>query len=192
MFSDLALWQEVALFVLALLSLVYVFYFRIWVALATGSDLLFVAALGVCVTSIAAPRVFELAAEHAVERSPLPEALLDADAKVAALEALPRVLIDRALEKVGYEREVDDVIVLPAPEPGPFETRIRPAVEALMAFLLRSTSAVSSFFLLMMALALRSVTSNARELNKLSSRLEAMDQAAQAKPATTSSPTGSD
>jgi hypothetical protein len=44
----------------------------------------------------------------------------------------------------------------------------------------------------MMALALRSVTSNARELNKLSSRLEAMDQAAQAKPATTSSPTGSD
>ena len=34
--SELAIWQELVLFCLALLALFYVFYFKIWVALATG------------------------------------------------------------------------------------------------------------------------------------------------------------
>jgi hypothetical protein len=172
MFSELALWQEVALVGLALLSAVYVFYFRIWVALATGSDLLFTISLAVCIASIAAPAIFDLGARYAVDASPLPEALLEADAKVAALEALPGVLIDRALQKIGYEREAEALLAEAAPAPGPFENQIRPAVESLIAFLLRATSSISSFFLLLMALALRSSTSTAREVHELSTRLD--------------------
>lgn len=180
MISDLALWQEIALAILAFLSAIYVFYFRIWVALATGSDLLFVAALVVCVASVAAPRLFDLTAQHLVDASPLPEALIDADAKVAALEALPSELVNRALKKIGYEREAD--LAVPTPEPGPFETRIRPAVEALVAVMLRTASATSSFFLLLMALALRSSTSTAREMHQLASRLDQIDRITEATP----------
>jgi hypothetical protein len=187
MFSELALWQEVALVILAFLSAIYVFYFRIWVALATGSDLLFVASLAVCVASIAAPPLFDLGARYLVDMSPLPEALVDADSKVAALEALPSELVNRALEKIGYEREAD--LAAPPPQPGPFQNQVRPAVEALVAVLLRAASSMSSFFLLLMALALRSSTSTAREMHQLSSRLDrlALAKATIAEPS--SSPT---
>ncbi len=171
MVSELALWQEVLLFVLALLSAIYIFYFRIWVALAAGSDLLFAAALLVCIASIAVPRLFAEGAQQVVGASTLPAALQDLDARVAALEALPGELIDRALEQIGYEREsASDEEA--AAGPGPFESRVRPAVEALVAFVLRATSFVASLFMLLLALALRSSTSAARELHKLSARLD--------------------
>jgi len=179
MFSEFALWQEIALLGLALLSAVYVFYFRIWVALATGSDVLFAAALVVCVASIAAPGLFDIGARHAVDASPLPSALIDADAKVATLEALPGELVELALDKIGYERDAEDRVSpeIP-PAPGPFETRVRPAVEALVSLLLRTTSCIGSFFLLLTALALRSSTSTVRELNQLSARLDRIDEQA--------------
>jgi len=176
MFTELALWQQICLFGLALLSAVYVFYFRIWIALATGSDVLFAAALVVCVASIAVPDLFDIGARRAVDMSPLPGALFDADAKVAALEALPGRLVARALDQLGYEHENENEI---GPEsaatPGPFESRVRPAVEALVALLLRATSCVASFFLLLTALALRSSTATARELHHLTRRLDRLD-----------------
>jgi hypothetical protein len=209
MFSELALWQEIALFVLAFLSMLYVFYFRIWVAVAMASDALFAAALVVCVASVAIPEIFDAGARRAVDASPLPQALFEADAKVVALESLPAELIVRALEKIGYERTDEAPIGatsnasraaggailgegvsaegFPPAEgsppadgssfraPGPFESRVRPAAESLVAVLLRGTSCVASFFLLLMALALRSSTSTARELHALSARLERLE-----------------
>jgi hypothetical protein len=172
--TGLALWQEVVLVGLAGLSLVYVLYFRIWVTLATGSDLLFAVALAVSVASVALPNVFERVATQLVDHSPLPEALANADRRVADLEALPAVLIDRALESIGYERELEELELEPLP-PGPFETRIRPALEALLAAVLRTTSFVCASLLLMMALALRSSTSTARELRALALRLDRIE-----------------
>ncbi len=176
MLSALALWQELALLALALLSLVYVYYFRIWIAVATGSDLLFSAALGVCVASVATPTAFDAGARRIVEWSPLPAALVEADARVAALERLPRSLIESALERLGYEPTPEST-ENPAPTPGPFEARIRPAVESLVGLVLRITSGLGSLFLLMTALALRSSTATARELDKLSTRLDELSEA---------------
>lgn len=178
MISELALWQELALVGLMLLSLLYVFYFRIWVAVAKGSDLLFVTALCVCVASVAAPGLFRAGAQRAIDASPLPPALLAADARVAALEALPSELITRALAKIGYEREVREMDLDddPIAGPGPFESRIRPAVESLVGGVLRATSFIVSMFLLLTALALRSSTSTVRELRQLSARLEVLER----------------
>lgn len=167
--SELSLWQQLLLGGLALLSFVYVFYFKIWVTLAAGSDLVFVAALAVAVASVAVPVLFEITAAGLVDRSALPEALLAADEKVAAVEALPSELIERALAQLGYEPE-DDIVAELDPGPGPFESRIRPSVEALVAAVLRAASFLTSTLLLLMALALRSSTSTARALQGLSRR----------------------
>lgn len=176
MTSELAIWQQLLLLGLALLSMIYVLYFRIWLALATGSDLLFALALAVCVASIAAPALFDTAAERIVARSPLPAALVDADDQVAALEALPQSLIDRALARVGFEREELPEPPTPTrPGVGPFERQIRPAVEALLALVLRVTVFWASTFLLLLALSLRSSTSTARELRALSDRLDRLE-----------------
>jgi len=51
---------------------------------------------------------------------------------------------------------------------------VRPAVEALVAFVLRATSLIASLFMLLLALALRSSTAAAREIHKLSARLDAL------------------
>lgn len=178
MIPEFALWQQIALAGLALLSLVYVFYFRIWTALAVASDLLFAAALAGCIASVAIPPIFEAGARRAVDVSPLPEALLKADAKVAALESLPRELIRKALERVGYDADdaglEADTAVAP-PTPGPFESRVRPAVEELVAVILRAASCAASLFLLLMALALRSSTATARELAALGRRLDGVE-----------------
>ena len=122
MTTQLALWQELLLLGLAALSLVYVFYFRIWLALAIGSDVLFAVALGLALSSVAVPTLFDRASTDLVDRSPLPAALADADAKVAAIEALPRNLIDRALAKIGYEPELEEESAASEelPPPGPF------------------------------------------------------------------------
>lgn len=174
--SELAVWQELLLVALAILSLVYVFYFKIWVALATGSDLIFAAALAVAVASVATPILFDRAAIALVDRSSLPEALKTADEKVAAIESLPSELIDRALAKLGYEPDPEEE---PRPEakpgPGPFESRIRPSVEALVSFVLRTGSFFTAALLLMMALALRSSTSTARALQNLSLRTDELE-----------------
>ena len=177
--SELALWQQLLLAGLALISFVYVFYFKIWVTLAAGSDLVFVAALAVAVASIAVPNLFEFAATWLVDRSALPEALLAADAKVAAVEALPGELIERALAKLGVEPEENPDVETGArtePEPGPFESRIRPSVEALVAVVLRASSFLTSTLLLLMALALRSSTSTAKALQTLGHRMNDLER----------------
>ena len=175
--SDLSLWQEVLLAGLAFLSLLYIFYFKIWVALAAGSDLLFATALGAAVAAIAVPALFEHVSIALVARSPLPAALATADEKVAALESLPSELIDRALTKLGYEPEPEDM-PQPTAGPGPFEARIRPSVEALIAVVLRATGFFGGTLLLLLALAMRSSTSTARTMQALSLRIEALEQAA--------------
>jgi hypothetical protein len=174
MLSGLALWQEILLLGLAAISLVYVLYFRIWVALATGSDLVFAASLALAVTSVAWPALFEAASTRLVDRSPLPEALASADQRVAALEALPRELIDRALESLGYERDLEahDLVARP---PGPFESRVRPALEALLTAVLRMTSFACASLLLLTALALRSSTSTTRALQSLTQRVDRLE-----------------
>lgn len=177
--SDLTFWQQFLLTGLALISFVYIFYFKIWVTLAASSDLVFVLALVVALASVAAPTLFESAANQLVERSALSDALVAADEKVAAIEALPRDLIDRALLKLGYEPEPED----PAADtaeihagPGPFESRIRPSIETLVAAVLRVASFVTSTLLLLMALALRSSTSTARALQNLTHRTTALEE----------------
>lgn len=171
---ELAVWQELLLLGLGLLSLVYVFYFKIWVALATGSDLIFAVALATAVASVAAPILFDRASTALVDRSSLPEALTSADQKVAAIEALPRELIDRALAKIGYEADPEED-PLEDPGPGPFESTIRPSVEALVSFVLRAASFFTAALLLLMALALRSSTSTARALQNLTLRTNALE-----------------
>ena len=161
---------------MALIALVYVFYFKIWVAIATASDLVFLVALSVAVASIAAPALFDRASTALVDRSALPAALESADEKVAAIESLPSELIDRALAKLGYEPEPhNEDLPEPEPTPGPFESNIRPSVEALVAAVLRAASFLTATVLLLMALALRSSTSTARTLQALTLRTEALE-----------------
>lgn len=108
MTTPLSLWQELLLLAIAALSTIYVFYFRIWLAVAVGSDVLFALALALTVAAIAIPSLFDDASRRLVDRSPLPEALAEADARVAEIEALPRTLMNRALARFGYGPEVDD------------------------------------------------------------------------------------
>ena len=105
---SLSMGQSILLSTLAAIALLYVAYFRIWVAIAFASDLLFAVALVAGVTAIVGPGVFDALSRALVERSPLPAALEEADARVAALVALPGELVDRALERLGFE---------PAPPP---------------------------------------------------------------------------
>jgi len=172
--SELAIWQELVLVCLALLALFYVFYFKIWVALATGADFIFVAALIVAVASIATPVVLDRVATALVDRSSLPAALSTADEKVAAIESLPGELIDRALSKLGYEPEPETEPLL-EPGPGPFESKIRPSVDALVSFVLRSAGFFTATILLLMALSLRSSTSTATAMQNLSLRTTALE-----------------
>ena len=172
--SELAPWQGLLLLSLVLLSLLYVFYFKIWVALAAGSDLVFAAALAVAIASVATPVLFDRVATALVDRSSLPEALTSADEKVAAIESLPGELIDRALAKLGYEPDPEEE-PSSEPGPGPFESKIRPSVEALVSVVLRTTSFFTATLLLLMALALRSSTSTARALQNLSLRTESLE-----------------
>ncbi len=111
---SLSLWQSLLLLGLGGVAVVYVAYFRIWVAFAIASDLLFVLALALGATSIVTDEPFERAAHALIERSPLPEALSAADARVAALAALPSELIDAALERLGLDGLFEET----AEEPG--------------------------------------------------------------------------
>jgi hypothetical protein len=173
---ELAAWQQLLLFGMVLIALVYVFYFKIWVAIASASDFAFLVALSVAVASIAAPALFDRASTALVDRSALPAALESADEKVAAIESLPSELIDRALAKLGYEPEPpNEDLPEPEPTPGPFESKIRPSVEALVAAVLRAASFLTATVLLLMALALRSSTSTARTLQALTLRTEALE-----------------
>jgi hypothetical protein len=96
-------WQWWMLLSLAGIAVVYVAYFRIWLAFAFASDLLFVIALGLGVASIATPGPFERIADLLVSRSPLPAALLEADARVEALASLPDDLIEDPIGTLGFE-----------------------------------------------------------------------------------------
>ncbi len=179
MMSHLSLLQELLLLGLVALSLIYVLYFRIWLALAIGSDVVFAAALGLAVAAISAPGVFHSASTALIDRSPLPTALRDADARVAAIEALPRNLIDRALAQIGYSPEPveDNSDLEPTPPPGPFVSAIRPSVEALVSTVLRFASFACGSFLMLTSLAMRSSTTTARRLQLFSVRIERLESA---------------
>lgn len=172
--SELAQWQQFLLVCLMLVSLLYVFYFKIWVALAAGSDVVFAAALAVAIASVTMPALFDGAATTLVDRSSLPTALTSADDKIAAIESLPGEMIETALAKLGYEPDSDEEPVEQR-GPGPFESRIRPAVEALVSGVLRTASFCMASILLLLALALRSSTSTARALQALSLRATALE-----------------
>lgn len=179
---ELSFFQQMLLLGLAALSLIYVFYFRIWLAVAIGSDLLFAFALGLTIAAILAPGPFRGAAEALVDRSPLPAALAGADARVAEIEALPQTLIRRALAKVGYapEEEEDSPAQIEAmPIPGPFVSSVRPSVDALVASLVRFSSFVCGSFLMLTSLAMRSSTTTARKLREQERRLEVLESLAQ-------------
>ena len=174
MTADLSIGQILLLTGVGSITLLYVFYFRIWLAFAIGSDLIFAAALGATLASIAIPAPFQLAARDVVGRSPLPEALAAADARVAELEALPSTLLRGALERLGFEPEPE---VEPPPSgPGPFVSRVRPSVETLVALVLRGCAFVCAGFLLVTALATRASTTTARRLHALTERIEALEQ----------------
>lgn len=117
MTTPLSVWQELLLLALAALSTIYVFYFRIWLAIAVGSDVLFALALALTVASIAVPSLFRDASTALIDRSPLPDALARADARVAEIEALPRTLIDRALARIGYAPDGADGTAEATPTP---------------------------------------------------------------------------
>jgi len=176
MTAQLSVWQELLLLGLAAMSLVYVLYFRIWLALAIGSDVLFATALGLAIAAISFPSVFHGAATALVDRSPLPAALQNADSRVAAIEALPRSLIDRALAQIGYEPDEP-----PGPEekpaPGPFVSSVRPSVEALVSTVLRIASFVCGSFLMLTSLAMRSSTMTARKLQQFARRIDDLESA---------------
>jgi hypothetical protein len=176
MTTQLSLWQELLLLGLAALSIIYILYFRIWLALAIGSDVLFAAALGLALAAIAAPDLFHSASASLVDRSPLPAALQNADARVAAIEALPRSLIERALAQIGYE--LDEVDEPPdPPEPGPFVSAVRPSVEALVSTVLRFASFVCGSFLMLTSLAMRSSTMTVRKLQQCTQRIDDLESA---------------
>ena len=126
---SLSMGQTLLLSTLATIAVVYVAYFRIWSALAIASDLLFATALTVCVTCVVAPGVFDGLARVLIDRSPLPAALGDADARVEALAALPGELIDRALERIGLGDEPEGPL---EPEPEPPLTRFEIATGATL------------------------------------------------------------
>ena len=175
---ELSFWQQILLLGLAALSLIYVFYFRIWLAVAIGSDLLFAFALGLTIAAIVSPTPFREAAEAVVDRSPLPAALARADARVAEIEALPQTLIRRALAKIGVDpepEEAPDGSPEELPMPGPFVSSVRPSVESLVATVLRFSSFVGGSFLMLTSLAMRSSTTTARRLREQDRRLEALE-----------------
>jgi hypothetical protein len=189
--SELSWWQELLLLGLALVSFLYVFYFRIWVALAMGSDLIFALALAAAIISVTTSAPFDRASFELVERSALPEALVSADERVAAIEAMPGEMIDRALAHLGVEPTPEPVLLEPL-GPGPFESRIRPSVEALVSVVLRALSFFCASLLLLIGLSLRSSTSTARALQAVSARADALErrlaEATRASPSTTSTP----
>lgn len=198
MTAPLSLWQELMLLALAGAAAIYVFYFRIWLVVAVGSDLLFGLALAGAVASVVWPDGFDVAAHWVVDRSPLPAALARADAKVAAIAALPSELVDAALARLGYSPDPD-----PAPEPptvasgerggartangeanaleagedapGLFVATVRPSIEGLVAVILRGATFVCSGFLLLVALASRASSSTARRLASVAARLERLE-----------------
>lgn len=180
MTSQLSLWQELLLLGTGLLSLVYVFYFRIWLALAISSDVLFAISVALVVATIATPSLFDGIAHAVVERSPLPSALEDADARVAAFAALPGEMIDAALAKVGLEPDPEvatDAQGLDGRpmEPGPIVSTLRPPVESLIAVTVRVSTFIGSGFLLLLSLATRASTTTARRLHTLDARVDKLE-----------------
>lgn len=232
MSSPLSLWQELAFACLGLLSLAYGLFFRVWSGEGLGSDLLFALAVAAAATSVGFPSVFETSAHRVVEWSPLPDALAEADARAAALAALPRRLMDGALARLGFDLEEDvaeddasgsaedddagGASTAPARrppggpateavdsssgseaaraaravDPGPvqeqaagvFSAHIRPSIEGLVALLMRGGALVASAFAILLAIALRAVTSLARRLRRVTRRLDQLEQSIDPRP----------
>lgn len=185
MTSPLSHGQELLLITLAILSAVYVFYFKIWLPLAIGSDILFCLALATSVASVVAPGLFETLSRSIIEQSPLPQALHRADAQIAQLASLPSDLIDKALTRIGYSSAEDVDVESSEPAvsglvdsidvPGPFTTAVRPSVESLVGGVLRGAGFFCGGVLMVTSLAMRSSTTTARRLRELTDRVDAID-----------------
>ncbi len=176
MISHLESWQWSMLVGLSLFALYYIVHFRIWSDWLPTCDALFIAALAVVVASIAHPPVYQALPIALIDRSPLPEALPTPYARVVQIETLPGELIRAALAKVGYESDELEAEV-PA-EPGPFESTIRPSVEALLMGVLRAAGFVCGTLLLWTTLALRAIGTKRIRLRAIAARVEALEQAA--------------
>ena len=124
--------------------------------------------------SIARPCASARAPPDAGDGSSLPQGVSVAHTRVAGCESRPGDLIDSALAKLGYEPE-PEVEPVVEPGPGPFESKIRPSVDALVSFVLRSAGFLTATLLLLMALSLRSSTSTARALQNLSNRTTVLE-----------------
>ena len=185
MWTDFSLLQQVLLFALAAVAFFYVFHFRIWLAAAFGADLLFLIAFTLATTSIAFPQIYERAAREVVDQSPLPAALDSADARLAALYALPGEIVDAALARVGLGPDEDEEVGeddLTSPgdsermeQNGPFVSTVRPSVEALITRILRGAGLVSGWLLMLTALAIRSTTTTARRVHELTQRVSLLE-----------------
>ncbi|MCA9505119.1 MAG: hypothetical protein H6748_00630 [Spirochaetaceae bacterium] len=215
MTSELSLWQTALLGGIACAGLLYVLAFRLGPSSALLADGLFLIAFALAVASILTTAPFERAASALVEWTPLPGALRDLDEKVAAIESLPRELVERALARVGYSPGEPDA---PTAEPnasvvseratgrrpapavdnagdatsaavearGPFEARVRPAVEGLVSSGLRGLGFVAGALSMLLALALRLATLALRRARRLSERITRLE-ASQAPGATAAS-----
>lgn len=175
MITDLYFWQWSMLVGLSLMGLYYVVHFRIWSDWLPTCDVLFIAAFAVVVASIAHPPFYQSLSSALINRSPLPEALATADARVVQIETMPGQLIRAALAKVGYESDEPEV-ELPA-KPGPFESSIRPSIEALLMSVLRAAGFVCGTLLLWTTLALRAIGTKRIRLRAIAARVEALEQA---------------
>lgn len=177
MITDLDFWQWSMLLGLSLVGLYYILHFRIWSDWVPICDGLFIAALAVVFASIAQPTLYQGLSSTLIDRSPLPEALSTADARVMQIETIPGQLIRAALAKVGYESDEPETDL--APEPGPFETTIRPSIEALLMGVLRAAGFVCGTLLLWTTLALRAISTKRIRLQSIAARVEALELAAE-------------
>jgi len=172
--QQLNLLQQVAIGAIVVVGLAYGLYCRIWAALAKGADLVFALSLVAAAVAVLSAAPFEAGAARMIDASPLPGALESADDRLDRLEKLPGALLDSALEAIGFDPEPEPVAATP-PGPGPIESTIRPAVEGLIANILRGTTCVLAAVLLVIGLVLRSSTATVRELDQLRRRLDALE-----------------
>lgn len=187
MSTSFSVWQGTGLGLLALVLFAYGRLFFRGSAVPLFADLLFLTAFAAAVASLAFPLVFDRLAHEIVGHTPLPSALAEGDAQVAALVAMPGEMIDAALARIGFDGEEDEPIesamesepdsgvALKTGAPGAIEARVRPAVEAVLALPLRVGTGVSSGFGLLLALALRRIAVGRDRLRDLAERLERVE-----------------
>ena len=179
MMSWLSSWQAIGALSLGLLGFGYALAFRVWRAPVAGADLIFALSLALAAASLTAPAAFQFPTRALVERSPLPVALEQADARVAALATLPGELIEAALDRFGYAGAEPALDSPPEETPiqsGSFVAGIRPSIEGLISSVLRGFGLCLGALGMLTALALRVATMAVRKAQMLSLRLAALER----------------